>query len=111
VGVGVDEAGVGDVAPELEDLRLIAARASTSSWMPTAVTSPWSMRWASATGGSSSVTIRPTRTTASRSAGLDDASSLLGGATGLPAGEAVAARPQPAIATTTSAEANRRRNR
>ena len=68
------------------------------------------MRSASAIAGSAIVTIRPTRTTASPSAGLDDASSALGGATGVLAGEAVAAGPQPAIATTTSAEANRRRN-
>jgi hypothetical protein len=41
--------------------------------------------------------------------GLDHASSALGRATGVLAGEAVAAGPQSAIATTTSAEANRRR--
>jgi hypothetical protein len=84
--------------------------ASTWSRVPTAATIPSLMSMVSATAGWSSVTIRTTRTTASPSAGLDVANSALGGATGVLAGEAVAAGPQPAIATTTSAEANRRRN-
>ena len=63
VGVGVDEPGVGDVLTDVDDRAPgRRRRASTSSRVPTAVTVPSSMSRASAMGGSSIVTIRPTMT-------------------------------------------------
>ena len=62
VGVGVDKPGVGDVLPDVDDRHLLTGDCQDLVPSPDRGNGPSSMRSASATGGSSIVTIRPTMT-------------------------------------------------